>query len=226
MKYLKFKPYKTVIYLDNAATTQIDKTVLKAMEPYLTKYYGNAGGMYSLGYIAREAIDHARKTIADYLDCAPSEIIFTSGGTEANNTAITGIARANKTYGNHIITTKIEHPSVLETCKALEKEGFNITYLNVDKYGVVKLDELEKAITSETILVSVMHGNNEIGTIEPIEEISKIIKARKNENSLPYFHTDACQTAGSFDLNVNKLGVELMTLNSGKIYGPKGIGAL
>jgi len=226
MQNLKFKPYKNVVYLDNAATTRIDKAVLASMEPYTDKAYGNPGGMYSLGYQARETIDKARKTVAKHLNCTPFEIIFTGSGTEANNMVLAGVARANKSNGNHIITTKVEHPSVIEVCETLEREGFRITYLNVDKYGVVKLDELEKELTPETILVSVMYANNEIGTIEPIEEISKIIKKHKNSSGLPYFHTDACQAAGALDLDVEKLGVDFMTLNGGKIYGPKGIGAL
>ncbi|MBI5152542.1 aminotransferase class V-fold PLP-dependent enzyme [Candidatus Peregrinibacteria bacterium] len=226
MQNLNIKPCKTLIYLDNAATTQLDRTVLHAMEPYLTDKYGNPSGLYSLGYEGREAIDHARKITADYLGCNAGKIIFTGSGTEANNLALAGAARLNKSKGNHIITTKIEHPSILETCEALEKEGFSVTCLNVDKYGVVRLDELKKALTPKTILVSIMYANNEIGTIEPIEEISKIIKKYKNSAGLPYLHTDACQAAGSLTLNVDKLGVDLMTLNAGKIHGPKGVGSL
>jgi len=227
MEYLNIKPFKTRIYLDNAATTPIDPKVLKEMEPFLKNDFGNPGGMYSYGYEAREAIDHARTIIAKYLNCNAGEIIFTGSGTESDNLAIIGTAKANQKHGKHIITTKIEHPAVLETCQTLEKNGFRVTYLNVDKNGLIDLKELEKAITRETILISIMYANNEIGTIEPIAEAGKIIaKKRNKETGLPYFHTDACQAAGALSLDINALGVDMMTLNGSKIYGPKGVGAL
>lgn len=212
---------KKNIYLDHAATTYVDPRVKKKMEPYFTEKFGNPSAFYDIGLEAKIALDQARKQVADILHANPQEIVFVGSGTESDNLAILGTARANKDKGNHIITTKIEHHAVLDACKELENEGFEVTYLNVDKYGLIDLKALEKAITKKTILVSIMYANNEIGTIQPIKEIAKITKKKG-----VYFHTDACQAGCSLSLNINELGVDLLTLNGSKIYGPKGTGML
>ncbi|MCR4285236.1 MAG: IscS subfamily cysteine desulfurase [archaeon] len=215
---------KKSTYFDNAATTPVDKEVVKAMLPYFNQIYGNPGSMHSEGLKGKQALDSSRETISKILNCEPEEIIFTGSGTESINMAIKGIAHhQNKKLGkgNHIITQKTEHPAVLETCEFLEKEGYEVTYLDVDRYGLISLDELEKAIKSETILVSIMYANNEIGTIQPIKEISEICKKNK-----VLFHTDACQASEYLNLDVKNLGVDLMSLNASKVYGPKGIGLL
>ncbi len=209
------------IDLDNGATTKIDPKVLKAMMPYFSEKYGNASSQHQLGQKSKEALENARKIIAESINAEPKEIIFTSGGTESNNFAIKGIAFANKGKGNHIITTKVEHKSVLETCKFLEKTGFKVTYLDVDKEGFVSPEDLEKAITSKTILVSIIHGNNEIGTIQDLVELGKVCKKHN-----VYFHTDACQSYTKTEIDVKKQNLDLVTLNSHKIHGPKGVGAL
>ena len=208
----------TPIYLDHASTTAVDERVLEAMQPYFSKIYANPSSIHAAGQEAKEAVEEARKKVATILHCLPEEIIFTSGGTESINLALKGIASA-KSKG-HIITSQIEHPAVLETCKYLETKGFKVTYLPVDKFGLVSAAEVKKALRSDTILISIMYANNEIGTIEPILEIGKLVQQYK----IP-FHTDACQ-AGSLELDVEKMKVDLMTLNSSKIYGPKGIGIL
>lgn len=207
------------IYLDHASTTYLDPRVTKAMLPYFEKDYGNPGSLHNLGLRAKSAVDNSKKKIAELLNCLPEEIIFTSGGTESINLAIKGIALA-KGKG-HIITSQIEHPVVLETCRYLEKEGFSVTYLGVDKFGMISLEELKKSIRPETILVSIMSANNEIGTVEPVSEIGKICR----EGGIS-FHTDACQAGGVLDLDVQKSNVDLITLNGSKIYGPKGVGIL
>lgn len=209
------------IYLDYAATTPVDPEVAKAMIPFLREKYGNPSSMHSMGLEAKQAVDEARESIAHFLNCDISEIIFTGNGTESNNIAILGTARANKNKGTHLITSKIEHKSVLNTFKHLEKEGFSVTYIDVDKEGVIDIDKFKSAITPETILTSIHYANNEIGTIQLIKEICEICK---DQNVL--FHTDACQAAGTLSIDVQDIKLDLMTLNASKVYGPKGIGAL
>lgn len=205
------------IYLDHAATTPVDPRVEKAMDEFFAREFGNPSSLYKEGREAKRAIDTARADIAKIIGARPEEIIFTSGGTESNNLAIFGVANKK----GHIITTKIEHHSVLNPIKFLEKQGFDVTWLDVDKDGIVNPKDVEKALKPSTILVSIMYANNEIGTIQPIKEIGKILGKHK-----AVFHSDACQAAGYLDLNIDKLGVDLMTVNSSKIYGPKGVGFL
>ncbi len=211
-------------YFDNAATTRIKEEVLKEMLPYLTEEYGNASSIYKLGRNSKKAIEEARKKVANLLKCEPGEIYFTSCGSESDNMALKGLAYNQKeknTGKNHIITSKIEHPAILESCKSLEKQGFEITYLDVNEEGFVNLNSLENAIKEKTFLISIMFANNEIGTIEPIEEISKIAK----KHSI-IFHTDAVQAVGNIEINVKQLGIDMLSMSGHKIYAPKGIGAI
>ncbi|SKC69795.1 cysteine desulfurase NifS [Maledivibacter halophilus] len=209
------------IYLDYSATTPMKKEVLDEMMPYFSEKYGNPSSIYSFGREAKQAIDVARDRLAKAVGASSKEIFFTGGGSEADNWAIKGIAYANRNKGNHIITSKIEHHAVLHVCEYLEKDGFEVTYLDVDEYGMIDLEQLKEAITDKTILITIMYVNNEIGTIQPIKEIGKIAKEKG-----VYFHTDAVQALGNIPIDIKELDVDIMNFSAHKIYGPKGVGGI
>ena len=212
---------KEIIYLDHSATTAVSESVLKEMMPYYGKYYGNASGLYFLAEESKKALEISRQRVARAINARANEIYFLSGGSEADNLAIKGVARANKRRGNHIITTKIEHKAILNACKTLEQEGFEVTYLDVLPNGMIRLEDLRKAIRRNTILISIMFANNEIGTIQPIEQIGLI--ARKYNI---IFHTDAVQAIGQFKVDVQRYNIDLLSISAHKFYGPKGVGAI
>ena len=219
-KFSVSKKQKKIVYLDNAATTKVDEKVVKEIDRFMLENYGNASSIHQIGRKAREEIEKARDKIAKFIHAEKNEIIFTSGGTESNNLAIRGAALANP-HRKHIITSKIEHPCVIETCRELERQGYRVDYLNVDEEGMISLDELKQLITNDTLLVSVMHVNNEIGVIQPVEEIGKICK----EKSV-IFHSDCVQSFGKIKIDVNKLNLDLISVSGHKINAPKGIGFL
>jgi cysteine desulfurase len=209
------------IYLDYNGTTPMDPQVIEAMEPFLETEFGNPSSSHWYGIVPKKAVETARRQVAGLLGCSPGEIIFTSGGTESNNHAITGIAHAFRSKGNHIITSRIEHPAVLEVCRSLEGFGYETTYIPVDEHGLVSVSDVEKSIRPETILITIMHANNEVGTVQPIENISRIAKQQGI-----VMHSDAAQSIGKIPTLVSKLGVDLLSIAGHKIYAPKGIGAL
>jgi cysteine desulfurase len=214
------------IYLDNSATTLVAPEVLEAMLPYLTKQFGNPSSIHYFGQQARAAVDRARHQAASFINARPNEIVFTSGGTEANNLAIRGLVEANEKHGRHIITSAIEHSAVVNVCEDLEKHGFKVTYLPVDSAGLVSVDDVMAAVTPETILISIMTANNEIGTLQPVGEIGRFVRSLREQGRKIWFHTDAVQAAGKIPLDVEETACDLLSISAHKIYAPKGTGAL
>ena len=214
------------VYLDNSATTPVDREVFEAMIPFLTEKFGNASSIHFFGQEARSAVDRARHQVAEIINARPNEIVFTSGGTEANNLAIRGLLEANEKYGKHIITSAIEHSAVKEVCQDLENRGYEVTYLPVYEDGIVKIEDVANAVREDTILISVMMANNEIGTIQPVEEIGKLVRKLRENSGKIWFHTDAVQAVGKIKVDVEEIGCDLLSVSAHKIYAPKGVGAL
>ena len=214
------------VYLDNSATTPIDKEVVEVMLPFLTEKFGNASSIHFFGQEARGAVDKARHQVADLINAKQNQIVFTSGGTESNNLAIRGFCEMNEKYGKHIITSNIEHPAVINVCEELEKIGFEVTYLPVQEDGIVRTEDVENAVREDTVLISIMTANNEIGTIQPVKEIGEIVKEQRENGNKIWFHTDAVQAVGKFNVNVEEIGCDMLSISAHKIYAPKGAGAL
>lgn len=214
------------VYLDNSATTPVDPAVVEAMLPYLTDKFGNASSIHFFGQEARAAVDKARHQVAELINARPNEIVFTSGGTEANNLAIRGLVEANEKYGRHIITSQIEHSAVKNVCQDLEKHGFEVTWLPVYENGIVKIEDVQDAVRKDTVLISIMTANNEIGTLQPAEEIGQLVKSLRENGKKIWFHTDAVQAAGKINVDVEAIGCDLLSMSAHKINAPKGVGAL